>query len=313
MSARLTVERYTPAAREDWDAVVSTARARHFFFDRGYLDYHADRFIDCSFIVRLGGRAVAAFPASLHGTEVVSHGGLTFGGFLSGPQLTTVHAVSALESVAAELKSAGVRQLIYKPVPHIYHVAPAEEDLYALYATGAALVRREVSAVVLPGESPRYADERRRALARAREAGLVVGEDGQIEEYMTLLRAVLRERHGVEPVHTETEMRLLVDRFPNNIRLFTARRDGQLLGGVLVYETVRVAHAQYIAASQLGRELGANDVVFDHLLTDVFRDKSVDFGISNERDGDLNAGLMRNKEGFGARAVVHDRYLVELS
>ena len=37
-----------------------------------------------------------------------------------------------------------------------------------------------------------------------------------------------------------------------------------------------------------------------------------DFGISNERDGTLNPGLMRNKEGFGARAVVHDRYVLEL-
>jgi len=313
LSPRLTVERYTGAAREEWDHLVATARARHFFFERDYMDYHADRFTDCSFIVRLGGRGIAAFPASIDGPEVVSHGGLTFGGFLSGPQLTTVHAVSALEALAAELKSAGVRQLIYKPVPHIYHVAPAEEDLYALYAAGAVLVGREVSAAVLPGESPRYTDERRRALARAHEAGIVVAEDDQIEEYMTLLRTVLRARHEVDPVHTETEMRLLTKRFPNSIRLFTARLDRELLGGVLVYDTVRVAHAQYITTGARGRELGANDIVVDHLLTAAFPAKYLDFGISNERNGELNAGLMRNKEGFGARAVVHDRYLVDLT
>jgi hypothetical protein len=52
--------------------------------------------------------------------------------------------------------------------------------------------------------------------------------------------------------------------------------------------------------------------VFDHLLKEVYSDKCFDFGISNERNGVLNPGLMRNKEGFGARAVVHDRYLLEL-
>lgn len=312
MSTHLTVDRYTPPDRAEWDDLVSTARARHFFFERGYMEYHADRFVDCSFIVRLGGRGIAAFPASIHGTEVVSHGGLTFGGFLSGPQLTATRAVTALDLVAAECKAAGASRLVYKPVPHIYHVAPAEEELYALYAAGAVLVGREVSAAVLPWSSPGYAGARRRALVRAQRAGMLVGEDGQIEEYMTLLRGVLRERHGVDPVHTGPEMRLLADRFPDNIRLFTARLDGELLGGTLVYETARVAHAQYIATSARGRELGANDVVFDHLLAEVFREKCVDFGISNERNGELNAGLMHNKEGFGARAVVHDRYLLEL-
>jgi hypothetical protein len=291
---------------------VKRARARHFFFRRGYMDYHADRFIDSSFIVRLGGQAIAAFPASVHGTEVVSHGGLTFGGCLSTPQLTTARAVAALDAVAALLKSGGAHRLVYKPVPHIYHVAPAEEDLYALHAAGAVLIRREVSAAIVPGSSPGYTAERRRALARARRAGVVVGEDERLDDYMMLLRHVLRDRHRIDPVHTPAEMRLLADRFPNNVRTFTARLDGELLGGVVVYETARVAHAQYIAAGARGRELGANDIVFDHLLAEVYQHKCFDFGISNERNGDLNAGLMRNKEGFGARAIVQDQYSLHL-
>jgi hypothetical protein len=312
LSTRLTVEPYTPAQRDEWDDLVSSARARHFFFQRDYMDYHADRFIDSSFIVRLGGRAIAAFPASVHGTEVVSHGGLTFGGCLSTPQLTTTRAVAALDAVAALLKSGGARRLVYKPVPHIYHVAPAEEDLYALHLAGAVLTRREVSAAIVPGSSPGYTAERRRALVRARRAGVVVGEEEQLEDYMMLLRDVLRDRHRVDPVHTSAEMRVLADRFPTNIRTFTARLDGELLGGVLVYDTARVAHAQYIAAGPRGRELGATDIVFDHLLAEVYRHKCFDFGISNERNGALNAGLMRNKEGFGARAVVHDQYSLDL-
>lgn len=312
MSARLTAEPYHPRQRDEWDELVSVARARHFFFERGYMDYHADRFADSSYVVRLGGRAIAAFPASVRGTEVVSHGGLTFGGFLSTPHLTVARAISALEAVSEALRSVGISRLIWKPVPHIYHVAPAEEELYALHGAGAVLIKREVSAAVLPGTSPGYAAERRRALARARSAGVVVAEDDHIADYMALLSVVLRDRHGADPVHTAAEMRVLANRFSDNIRLFTARLDGEMLAGVLVYETFRAAHAQYIAAGPRGQELGANDIVFDHLLADVYRDKCFDFGISNERSGELNPGLMRNKEGFGARAIVHDRYLLEL-
>jgi hypothetical protein len=53
--------------------------------------------------------------------------------------------------------------------------------------------------------------------------------------------------------------------------------------------------------------------LLEHLLTEIYPAQWFDFGISNERSGALNAGLMRNKEGFGARAVVQDRYLLELS
>jgi hypothetical protein len=55
-------------------------------------------------------------------------------------------------------------------------------------------------------------------------------------------------------------------------------------------------------------------MLFDHLLVEVYRDKAYfDFGISNEQQGlVLNAGLVEQKEGFGARPVVHDHYELTL-
>ena len=44
----------------------------------------------------------------------------------------------------------------------------------------------------------------------------------------------------------------------------------------------------------------------------MYQHKCFDFGISNERNDDLHAGLVRNKEGFSARAVVHDQYSLDL-
>jgi Acetyltransferase (GNAT) domain len=313
VTPRLAVERYEPAARSSWDDVVKRARARHFLFERDYMEYHADRFADASLMVLKDGDPIAVLPGSRHGDEIVSHGGLTFGGLLSGPELTVSGTLAAFDAIAATLRDDGVRRLVYKAVPHLYHVAPAEEDLYALHAAGARLVRRDVSAAVAAGSPSAYSEERRRAIRRGASAGLELGESAQIEDFMELLAEVLQARHGVEPVHTPAEMRLLADRFPGRIRLWTASAGGELVAGALIYETPVVAHAQYIANGPRGRELGAGDALFDHLLTAVYRDKWFDFGISNEREGELNAGLMRNKEGFGARAVVHDRYLLELA
>ncbi len=313
MSRRVTVDRYTPAMRPIWNEIVREARARHFMFERAFMDYHADRVVDASWVVLLQDRPIAVLPASRDGDQVESHGGLTFGGLLSGPELTSARAVKALSELTRALRADGLRYLVYKPMPSFYKVAPAEEDLYALTAAGARIVSREVSATLAPGTRPTYSRERRRAVRRSEVASLELGESVAIDEFWILLRTVLRERHNVEPVHSAAEMRLLADRFPGRIRLFVATESGAIVAGTLIFETETVAHAQYIAAGARGRDLHALDALFHHLLDDVYPHLWFDFGISNERDGRLNEGLIRNKEGYGARAIVHDRYVLELS
>lgn len=304
---------YEPALREQWDALVRRARARHFLFERAYIDYHSDRFEDASLLVARKGAPLAALPASRHGDEVRSHGGLTFGGLLGGDDLTTARAVEAVACALEAWRARGVRRVVWKPVPHIYHLLPAEEELYALAVHGARLVAREVSCALPGGGGAPYSDERRRAVRKGTSHGLVVGRSDAFEEFIAMERDVLAARHGVEPVHTAEELRLLADRFPEQIKLYEAREAGELVAGVVVYETPAVAHAQYIGASDAGRALRAGDAVVHHLLTEAYAGKPwFDFGISNERDGSLNAGLARNKEGFGARAVVHDRYELAL-
>lgn len=310
----LEVVPYEPGARDAWDDLVRRARARHFLFERAYMDYHGDRFEDASLLVLRKGRPAAALPASRHDGDVVSHGGLTFGGLLSDAGMTTALAEEALGAVLGHLRAAGARELVYKPVPHIYHAVPAEEDLFALARRGARLVRRDVAAAVPRGAEVRWSEERRRAVRKGAANGLEIGRSDAFEAFMALEREVLLARHGVEPVHTPEELRLLADRFPERIKLFAAHGDGELVAGVVVYETDTVAHAQYIGASDRGRELRAGDALFDVLLREVYADKPwFDFGVSTERDGSLNTGLARNKEGFGARAVVYDRYAIALT
>ena len=76
---------YTADDQEAWDELAAAARARHFMFQRGYMDYHADRFTDAWVIVLRGGRPCALFPATRHGETIISHGGLTFGGLHPDP------------------------------------------------------------------------------------------------------------------------------------------------------------------------------------------------------------------------------------
>lgn len=306
---------YRPELRDAWNALARAARVPHFMFEREYMEYHADRFPDASLVVLDGDRPVALLPASRDGDVVTSHGGLTFGGLLSESRLTAERAIAAVDAVLAALRAAGARRLVYKAPPHVYHRAPAEEDLYALTQAGAALVRRDLSVAVFGPDPVPAHPSRRRNVRAARAAGLAVEEERAFEEFMAVVRANLAERHGAAPTHDDREIRLLADRFPEQIRLFAVRGEGGgIVAGTIVYETPVVAHAQYIAATGEGRGRYALDLLFDHLVTERFAGKRwFDFGISTTEGGTvLNAGLIRYKQNFGARGVVQDHYALDL-
>jgi lipid II:glycine glycyltransferase (peptidoglycan interpeptide bridge formation enzyme) len=117
-------------------------------------------------------------------------------------------------------------------------------------------------------------------------------------------------------VHTLEEIALLQSRFPDEIRLLVAKHAGIAVAGALLFETDRVSHAQYIAATPKGRELAALDAVFDVAIQRASAGgrRYFDFGISTEQGGKLlNDGLYEFKAGFGGSGVVHDFYEIALT
>lgn len=306
------IEPYRPELAHEWNAFVAGSRNGTFLLERGFMDHHAQRFEEHSLCVRDPSmRLLAVLPANRVGEMLYSHGGLTYGGFVYGTESRTLDASAILSATIDYLRAVGVTGLLYKTIPHIYHRQPAEEDRLALSEAGASLATRQVLSVVpREGRAARQA-RRRRGVGRAKRAGLEVSESDDLPAFWALLARVLRQRHSAEPVHSLAELLLLRSRFPNRIRTFIATRSGTPVAGALVFETDRVARAQYICADESGRQNGALDALFSHLLDEVYPDKPwFDFGSSSLSAGGLNPGLIAHKEGFGARTVVQDHYLL---
>jgi hypothetical protein len=298
-----------------WDSFVRRARNGHFMFERAFMTYHADRFEDASLLVLDKARVVGVLPTNRRGAAIHSHQGLTFGGLIVDDAGTT-EVFEALEACAAFYRRTGAEHLIYKPLPWIYHRRPAQDDLYWLFRRGARLVRRDVTSTINLAARGPISQRRTRGAARARRAGLRYERSTDYASFWPLLAGMLDARHGVGPVHSEDEIARLAAWFPENISLHLALSPSDdILAGIIVFQTPRVAHAQYICVGEAGREVGALDGLVEHLLA-TFRDQVAffDFGISNEADGQaLNIGLLAQKEGFGASAVVHDGYEVALA
>ncbi|MEH0158307.1 GNAT family N-acetyltransferase [Limibacter armeniacum] len=220
--------------------------------------------------------------------------------------------LEVFEILLEHLKKQGVKELLYKPVPHIYHTSLAEEDLYALFRFGAKLVRRDLSTTILSGGKVRYSENRRRNIKQAKKAGVSILTDSQ--EYNTfwgILEKQLEDRYKTVPTHSVEEITRLSRLFPENIKLNLALMDQSILAGVLQFVTENVIHTQYITNSEEGRKVGALDLLFDELIQQC--DKVFDFGHSCEKQGQyLNHSLIHYKEGYEGRGSIQDYYSIEL-
>lgn len=109
---------------------------------------------------------------------------------------------------------------------------------------------------------------------------------------------MLEDKHSVRPVHAVDELEVLMTRFPESIQLFVSTQGNELLAGIIVYESGNVAHGQYAANSQVGRGIGAQDIIEDYLINAYYGTgkRCYDFGISPVKLGrELNAGLLIRK------------------
>lgn len=299
-----------------WDDFVRASRNGTFLHQRGYMDYHSDRFDDCSLVASIDGKLCALLPACIEGDTLWSHRGLTYGGWivpLKHFDVTVMMAV--MDAAALWMKDNGIKRFVYKAIPHIYHRYPCEEDLYALFRHGASLTETNISTTI-DLTCPLPLDRGNKSGANAaRKAGIRVGESSDWEGYWQLLSSLLDERYDTRPVHSIEEISLLQGRFPNNIRLYTATLGTELLAGVVLYLSKPVAHCQYIGATPQGKESKALTLLFEHLINEYQRlgFRYFDFGISNEDHGRyLNEGLVRQKSRLGGRGIAYNFFELSL-
>jgi hypothetical protein len=280
------------------------------------MEYHRERFQDFSLIITTGDDVSALFPANRDGDTIISHAGLTFGGLVLDRRATAERVVAMLSAIVELLRGEGIRTLIYKTVPTIYHRAPTEEDRYALFRFGAQVVRRDVLTAISPISPWQPSPKRRCSWNRAQRLTAVhVGPSDDWSGYWLVLVERLREKYGVSPVHSLEEITSLAAKFPTAIRLLTATVNGEVAAGAVLYESTRVVHAQYLASNADARAYGLLDLVLRAAIEGArMTGKWFDFGTSTERDGRyLNGGLARYKESFGGSTVVQDSYRLDLS
>ena len=324
---------YTPDLHTAWNVFVAQSKNATFLFDRRYMDYHADRFRDCSLMVYDNkGRLFALMPANRVGDIVYTHQGLTYGGLILGLKATAVDVCEVMTTIAGYLSSQGVSRVIYKALPWIYTAIPSDEPLYALTEMcHAKLISRDIASVVNLDCHVPFSELRFRGKKKAVRHDIHIDFSDDFTAFWDILTDNLRTKYGAKPVHTLDEILLLKSRFPENILLCAAFEGTTMVAGTVLYLTTRVAKTQYISASPRGKEVCALDLLFINLLSSLTSHLSLptshlppltshlslptsrlqylDMGTSAmNHSTELKRPLIFQKEGFGARAVCYDTY-----
>ncbi len=317
----IRITKYNDADKAHWDSFVSVSRNGTFLFQRGYMDYHRDRFADHSLLFYdEKDRLLALLPGNEADTVYHSHQGLTYGGFIL-PRKAHAATVEELFNVTASyLKERGFTVWNYKSVPHIYHTVASEEDEYFMWRMGAEQsVCNLSSTITIDGDNTLAIDERKQRMVRSlSRRGITLQIDAPLEDFWPILEANLLARHGVKPVHSLSEIQLLKSRFPKEIECCVVRDEqGNPLAGGVAYLMGHVVHIQYSSVSPIGQPLHAQEFLY---LTMINHYKHlpgvryIDFGISNEQRGMiLNHTLTRFKESFGARGTTYRQWTIRLN
>lgn len=314
------ITKYDKSCRLDWNKFVREARNATFLFLREYMDYHSDRFADCSLMAFRNGKLSAILPANLSENTLFSHQGLTYGGWVL--PVAGIDGADYEELWKAWFKwcrGNGIDLIDYKPLPSIYHRMPSQEDIFMLSRYG-EMTGCGLSSAINLHDNPGFNKLQKRHLKHLPDNVCIRSFNGNAEEetrnFHTLLSECLHSRHNVLPVHSFEELLNLMALFPDNIRIWEASEGEETRAAICAYMAPPCFHCQYIATSEEGRRQNILPFLVSKMIDEATRQGFLffDFGISTENNGaKLNYGLNRQKTSFGASGVAYSRWRIKLS
>lgn len=305
--------KYDSTKKIEWDDFVENSKNGTFLFKRDYMDYHSDRFIDSSILIYNRNNLVSIFPSVVDRDKISSHAGLTYGGLITNFKIDVIIVLEILKLIVDYYKNIGIRQILYKPVPYIYHKTLADEDLYSLFRLGFNLVSRNVSTTVNLKDY-QILSKRKNGYNKCLKSGIRFEETEDFSSFFSIVNNRLIKKYEVKAVHSEIEMQMLYTKFNNNIKLFGAFIDDTMIGGALLYLNNKTIHAQYLAASEEGRKWRVLDFINISIILKFENEFNYyDLGTSNENSGYyLNESLISQKVEFGGHAICYDTYKLEI-
>src|SRR5690554_3879207 len=169
----VAIVKYEPHHKKVWDDFVIEAKNSVFLFQRDFMEYHKDRFVDFSLLLFVDDVLTAVLPASVNKNVITSHKGLTYGGLLVKNNCKFSTYKTMFLSLLSYLKSQQLHQLVIKTLPAIYCDSGGEElaYLHQFYGSG---FEATIGSVVFKKENQVFSKSMVRNARLAAKEGVVI-------------------------------------------------------------------------------------------------------------------------------------------
>lgn len=309
----IKVTSYSSDQKATWDQFVKEGDNSVFVYERDFMEYHRDRFTDSSLMVYEEGELIAVFPANIKDATVYSHQGLTYGGLVMKERRLVKKMIACFHAVISFLKEKNVKTIVYKPVPDYFCRTVNDTEHFILNLLEAKVLKVDTGFMIDYRDELKFQERRRRSAKKGEKHKTTVAIQDEFGGFWNdILIPNLRDKFGSAPVHSLEEIELLHQRFPEKIKQANAFIDETLVAGATLFDFGRTIHCQYISSNDFGRDSGAIDLLFDHLIKMYAPEKKYfSFGTANNHGNDINIGLSEWKEGWGSKIRAHFHYAFE--
>ena len=313
---KYSIRPYQESDYELWNTFVSASKNATFLFHRDFMEYHKERFEDFSLLVFDKVKLVAVLPANRVDNKVYSHQGLTYGGLVYASKLKIEKIEVILDLLFDFFKSKRIEHFYLHPIPSFYLGQGNAAIDFFLMKRGAQLYRKEMNMVAHLHQEIPISKSKLKHFRRTEVLGLRVVEETNFQPFWEkILEPRLAEKYDAKPVHSLAEIQLLHERFPKNIKQFSAYLEDKIIAGITIFEFENGVKSQYGATSKKGEKYRALDFLFISLL-DVFQKRGkhfFDMGIVNDSgEKGFHSGLLQQKEELGCTVWNQDFYKIKL-
>lgn len=301
--------KYTTSKKKEWNNFLVDSKNGTFLLNRDFIEYHSDRFTDFSLMVYKDDKLVALLPLNIDKNKFISHGGLTYGGFIINKNISTTLMLEIFKEFIDFSKSNRIEKILYKSIPHIYHKIPSEEESYCLFVNDFNLIKRDISSCINMRKS-KIKGKKMTGYRKGIKLGLKIIETSDCSSIVDIINVNLNKKYNTDAVHTSSELNSLKNNFKNEIKFLNLDIDGKIEGGAILFLTNNVVHAQYVATSDKAKKNRGLDFIICFIYEKYCNEfEWFDFGISTEKNGRfLNKNLIKSKEEFGLSGICYDTY-----
>ncbi len=293
MNEAVTVERYSPSRKQDWENFISCHPAATIAHDLRWKavveeTYGHRHFYLIAFRERqvIGVLPLFLIKSIIFGRSLVTSPYLTFGGLLANDDDAAAALIAYTKNTAAEQKVKYTEIRNDHPTPHLEHTKLSYFTLVLDLSIGEEKLLKSLHSTA------------RRNVKKAQQSGLEVVEG--IEHLAEYVKINFKNMHRLgTPAHGSAFFRNIVKHFPDSI-LLMARHQQNWVGGMLLVSFKKTIHMPWVAALEEYFEMRPNNLLYWEAIARAARRgfQFFDFGRSKE-----DQGTFRFKAQHGAQPV----------